>query len=148
MAKKNIGPRISDQARAWLAENFSSLSAGAELVLECNQVLYARTLQEMLGKFERGELCAMVDVMNAHMLTPFTSGQELPLSIADAVALDALDKKWEFDGRHLLAKLNSLTNYQRACLEWWANGFWYGGGADRPERDLDAYVGQLLEGRP
>lgn len=140
--KKNIGPRISDKTREWLADNFSSVSAGAEHVLECNRVLYARTLQELQGKFTRGELMAMIDVMNAHMLNPFTSGTELPLCIHDSYH-DGLAEKWEIDGNELDTKLSLLSIYQVAVLEWWANGFWYGG--DRGEMDVEKHASMLLK---
>ena len=142
--KKNISPRISDETRAWITENFSSISSGATHLLESNRVLYARTLQELKGHFSRPELMAMIDVMNAHMLNPFTSGTELPLALGDAMDLDGLAEKWEIDGRELDTKISLLSVYQVAALEWWANGFWYGGGEERPERDIDKYVAALL----
>jgi hypothetical protein len=142
--KKPVGPRVSDETSAWLAENFRSKSSGAEHVLESHRVLYSRTLQELKGHFKREELMAMIDVMNAHMLNPFTSGTELPLALRDAMDLDGLAEKWEIDGKELDTKISLLCIYQVAVLEWWANGFWYGGGEDRPERDIEEYVAVLL----
>lgn len=142
--KKNIGPRVSDKTQSWLKENFSSISAGAELVLECNRVLYARTLAELKHEFKENELKAIIDVFNAHMLTPFTSGTELELCLNDSISLDGLDKKWQIENvSDFMERINRLTAYESACLEWWANGFWYGGGTDRPERDIDEYVAML-----
>jgi hypothetical protein len=143
--KKQIGPRINDKTASWLAETFSSTSAGAEFVLDANRVLYARTLKGLKNEFTRGELMAMIDVMNSHFLTAFSAGTELILSLGDAIEMEGLAEKWQIDGAKLITDLSLMSAYELACLEWWANGFWYGGGSDRPERDLEAYVAALAK---
>jgi len=143
--KKNITPRISEKTRDWLADTFQSATWGAEFVLEASRVLYSRTLDDLKNKFSRGELMAMIDVMNAHALNSFTAGSELPLSLGDAMDLEGLAEKWQIDGPDLITRLSTLPAYDIACLEWWANGFWYGGGSDRDERDIEAYVARLAK---
>jgi len=50
----------------------------------------------------------MIDVFNSTMLTPMLAGQQLDIQVADGIALDALDKKWEIDGAALNAKIAGL----------------------------------------
>lgn len=143
--RKLISPRIGEKTQKWIMENFRSATYGAEFVLECNRLLYSRTLSEIKGKFSRGEIMAMVDVMNAHALTPFGAGGELASSLADSMAMEGLAEKWDIEGpEDFIARIGSLPSYSRACLEWWANGFWYGGGEEREERDIEKYVSMLL----
>lgn len=140
MAKKNIGPRISDKCRSWLEENFQSITGGAEMVLEGTMTNYRAALREMKGIFSAAELKSMVDVMNATMLTPSMMGQHLAISIQDAIALDGLAEKWDLDTQDFMTRLTARTTFQLTTLEWWANGFWYGGGPEHPDRDLEDYV--------
>ena len=139
MAKNNIGPRISDKCKGWLEENFQSLTGGAQMVLEGTMVNYRAALREMKGIFSTDELKAMVDVMNATILTPSMMGQHLPLSIQDAIALDGLAEKWSLDPQDFIPRLLNRTTFQITTLEWWSNAFWYGGGAWLPN-DLEDYI--------
>ncbi len=141
---RTIGPRISEKCREWLKRNFQTITGGAEMVLEGTMVNYHRALQEMKGRFSENELKSMVEVMNATMLIPMMLGQHLPLSIQDSITMDGLAEKWELDPKDFATRLAHCTNFQLATLEWWANGFWYGAGPDRLERDLDEYVKLLL----
>lgn len=81
--------------------------------------------------------------MNGTMITPGIN-DELVANAEDGIELDRLDEKWEIDKTDFLNRLHGLTSYQVAALTVWANGFWYGGGSDRPERNIEAYVHQLV----
>ncbi len=137
---KTIGPRISEKCREWLRQNFQTTTGGAEMVLEGTMVNYHRAIQELKGRFAANELQAMIDIMNFTMLTPMMLGQHLPLSINDSIAMDGLAEKFELDQLSFLTRLERCTNFQLTVLEWWANGFWYGGGLASPERDLREYI--------
>lgn len=90
----------------------------------------------------------IVDVFNATALTPMMAGQQIDINVADGIALDHLDKKWEIDGAALNAKIASLTIYEAACLEIWANGFWYGKNqVDSDNQDVEGWV-KTLEAIP
>ena len=143
MAKQNIGPRISDKSRDCLTDTFQTLNGGASYVLESFPALYRGALIELKGRFSRSELLLMVDCMNATMITPGLC-DEVRANAVDGMALDGLDEKWEVNRADLSAKLQGLTSFQTAALTIWTNGFWYGGGDERPERDLDEYAKALL----
>jgi len=143
MAKQGISLRISDKARECLAENFSGPNIGAGYVIDSFPALYRATLRELKGRFTRAELMLLVDCMNATMLTPGLC-DEVASNAIDSMALDGLDEKWEVSREELTAKLTALTAFQVAALNIWTNAAWYGGGDERPERDLDEYVKALL----
>lgn len=143
MSKSNIGPRISDKARDFLSENFQSVNSGATYLLESAQNLHRAALREIKGVFTRNELMLCLDVMNGTMLTPGIN-DELLANAVDGIALDGLDAKWEIERENFIKRLHSLTSFQVAALTIWANGFWYGGGSARPERNIEAYVKQLI----
>ena len=138
---KAISPKINDSSAEFYPSVFSNLHSGAAYVLDSFPRLYQRTLHEMRGKFMKGELSLMIDVMNATMLTPQSAGYHLAANVADGIALDGLDAKWEIDGEALNKKLAELSVFDLACLEIWANGFWYR--ANRPNDDFEAWVAQL-----
>ena len=143
MAKQGISLRISDKARECLADNFSGPNTGANYVLDSFPTLYRATLRELKSRITRAELMLLVDCMNATMLTRWLCDEVLTHAV-DAMALDALDEKWEVSRAELTAKLTSLSAFQVAALNIWTNAAWYGGGDERPERDLDEYVKALL----
>jgi hypothetical protein len=132
-------PRISDTAAKVITDGFSSLNAGCEYILNAWPALFRRTIHGLKREFERGELKLMVDIFNASILTPGIAGQHLIANCEDGIELDGLDKKWEIDKKKFLEKIHSLTIFEAACLEIWANGFWYGAGGKR-KLDIDTYV--------
>ena len=143
---KAISPKISDNAAEFYPSLFSNLHSGAIYTLEAFPRLYQRTLHSLKGRFSRGELMLMVDVMNATALTPGMAGHTLLANVPDGIALDHLDEKWEIDDPALNEKMAGLHPFEAACLEIWANGFWYREKAEgiSSGEELGAWVGQLL----
>jgi hypothetical protein len=139
---KNVSPRISPKSQEFYAESFDSINAGAEYVLDAFPALYRRTIQLLKGRFSRGELMLMIDVNNGLWLTPGHAGQHMDIQVADGIALDALDEKWEIDGRALNAKIGALTIFEAACLELWVNAFW----AQDDHANIEEYVAALSAG--
>lgn len=145
MATKRTAPRIGEQAEKFYVGHFSSLNGGMEYIAGAIPQLYRLTMHNLRGRFTRGELMLMIDVFNATALTPMLAGQQLDIQVADGIALDELDKKWEIDGGALNNKIADLTIFEAACLEIWANGFWYGKAqVDADSQDIEAWAGQLL----
>jgi hypothetical protein len=141
MPVKAIGPKISEESAAWLEKNFKNLNAGATYILDAFPGLYARTLHDLAGNFPRGELLAMVDVMNATWLTPGIAGQHLAINVRDGIELDHLDQKWEIDGKVLNRKLTNLSIFALACLEIWIGAFWKQENHD----NLEDWVKQFIQ---
>ena len=137
-------PRIPGKSAEILAETFSSLNAGAEYVLSAWPSLYRNTLDKLRGQFSRGELMLMIDVFNSTALTAMAAGQQLDIQVDDGMRLDALDEKWGVDRNALNNKIADLTIFEAACLEIWANGFWYGGDPDKKDLDIEAHVVSML----
>jgi len=139
---KKIAPQIDQSSADFLAENFRSLNFGATYVLDAFRPLYRHTLDHIRKHFARGELMLMLDCMNGTALTAGFAGQHLQLNVYDAMKLDGLDKKWGVNRARLNNELESLTIFERACIEIWANGFWYGGPGSEG-RDIEEYVAAL-----
>jgi hypothetical protein len=127
---RKVAPKIADTAHAWYAENSNTVNQGVTYALEAWPGLYRATLTALKGRFAAAELSLMIDVLNGVLLTPEFAGQHLPADVADAVALDGLDRKWGVDGVDFQARLNSLAVFEVACLELWAHRFWESGRAD------------------
>lgn len=147
-----LGPRVSVEVAEILEKHYNSRNSGAELclgivgslandplvqqfrdpatgiehVVRTISMLYKRSLADLKGKFEAGELSLMIDVFNGTALTAGIAGQHLLISCVDGMELDALDQKWDVNRTAFTRKLQALTLTESACLEIWANGFWYG----------------------
>jgi hypothetical protein len=143
--EKKITPRISEQTAEWIPANFANMNAGAEYILEAFPVLYRRTLEEIKGVLTKSELMVMIDVFNGHALTPRMSGQELWWSVSEGIKYDSLDQKWDIKKEDMQKKMEGLTTFQCACLEIWANGFWYAEkGIEENRLDVEKHVEGLL----
>lgn len=146
--KKGItrtAPRISDSAAQFYPAIFPSLNAGLEFVADAFPVLYRRTLHGLKGRLERSELSLMIDIFNSTALRPGILGQHLAAQVSDGIALDHLDEKWEIDGKKLNEKIGKLTMFECACLELWANGFWYREcDGELGRKEFDEWIGQVL----
>ena len=138
-----INPHISDSSAQFYADNFRSRNAGAEYALDAFPALYKRTMLHIRKYFSAAELKLIIDVFNATALMPALAGQHIEASVADAIELDQLDKKWEIDGAGLLTRVHELTIFEATCLEIWANGYWYAN-IDRDLEALDEYIKPLL----
>lgn len=141
MQKKIVAPRIREGAKNWYAENFSTTNAGVRFALESFPELYKRALMEVKGRFFREELLLIVDVYNATALTPGMPMVEA--QVIDGMSLDGLDQKWGVDRDVLTKKVQGLTSFQSACLEIWANGYWYAK-TEEKLRNLQDYVETLI----
>lgn len=141
--RKRTAPRIGENSEKFYISHFSSLNAGMEYCAAAFPEIYRRAMNDMRGKFTRGELMLMIDSFNSTVLTPGLAGQHLFIHIADSIDLDALDKKWDIDPGVLLKKIGDIGLFEKACLEIWANGFWYPADPEEP-LDIEAWVKQLL----
>lgn len=117
-------PRISDKSATLYKSIFGNPNAGMEYIGDAFPALYRHTLHDMRGKFTRGELMLMIDVMNGTWLTPGMAGQHLNANVSDGIALDGLDEKWGIDGVKLNQKIGGLSIFETACLELWVQAFW------------------------
>lgn len=124
-------PKITCRTRPddaeWLAEHFGTRTAGGEFLLGAVPVLYRRTLHSLRGRFERGELMLLIDVMNGNMLAPGIAGHALAMECEDGVNLNQLDRKWEIGWPSFRAKIQDLSVFERFCLEIWGRGYWASG---------------------
>ncbi len=140
MQKKIVSPRIREESKGWYQNHFPSLNAGVTFAMESFPELYKRALLEIRGKFSREELLLIVDVYNATALTP--GMPMLEAQVGDGIALDYLDQKWGVEEDAIENKILSLTSFQSAALELWANGYWYAH-PTKKLRDLEKYVEEL-----
>lgn len=138
--RRKISPRVEESAHATLKEVFGTSNAGAEFVLNSWPALYKRTIHGLKGKFDRDELMLMVGAMNGTMLTPGITGQHIGAKVADGIDLDGLDIKRDVGGITLKAKIEQLSAFERACLEWWIQAFWI----QEDHGDIEEYVATLI----
>lgn len=142
--KLNIGPRISDFSRIFLSNNFRTVNAGAEFVIEAFGALFRRTLADLKGRFKRGELYLMLDVMNDTRLTAGFAGETLQGYVSDGIALDALDQKHDVNADDFFERFKALSPFELSVLEIWSNAFWYGGKDSNYIKNIDEYISPLL----
>jgi hypothetical protein len=135
-------PRISDRSAEFYRGIFGNLNQGLEYTLDAFPALYRYALNDLKGRFSRGELMLMIDVGNGLWLTPFMAGQHMSAQVSDGIVLDHLDEKWEIDGDVLNKMVAALTIFEAACLELWVQAFW----KNLDSLDLEAYVADLAGG--
>jgi len=133
---KRVSPRITEATETWLSETFSSLSGGAEYVLEAAESVYRRFVVDMKKAFSQPELKLIIDAYNGHMLTARFAGQGLSLGIQDSIKYDGLDSKWEIDGDALVGKIQALSLPEKMLMEAWAKGYW----EQHPAQTLEQYI--------
>lgn len=127
---KNINARISETTITAIGQRFGKSNGrpnptgGSAYILEAWAALHKRCMADLQGRFSRGELMAIIDVMNGHMLTPQFAGQSLEMGLHDSIQLDGLDRKWDFDAQDFLSKITCLTLDQLSHIEIWAKGYW------------------------
>lgn len=61
--------------------------------------------------------------------------------MADSIQMEQLDKKWKVNGKAFVAKLQTLTIFELACLELWVQTFW---NQDK-HNNIEDYVKSLSE---
>lgn len=136
-------PRIFEKTAKFYRGKFNSLNAGLEYVLEAFPELYAHTIRNLKGRFDRGELMLMIDIMSGTLLMPWHMRWSLPANVEDGIALEHYDQKWEIDGDTLKTKLASLTIFESTCLEIWIQGFWN----QTDHSNIEEYVAALSEAK-
>lgn len=123
-----LAPKIEPGAAEFLQKGFVSLNAAAVWWLEAAPLLHARGLGEMRGVFSEAELNLILDALNGCALLVAggggLSGQYVLFEVADAMALNQYDEKWGVEAAPLLARLRTLTHFQRVALELWAAQLW------------------------
>jgi len=137
-------PRISKTTAEFIPGQFRTLNAGCEHILNSWPGLFRLTLNELKERFSQGELGIMLDVMNGSMIGSDNYGRHLTMNCTDGVALYRLDKKWNIEKDPFFEKLGNLTTFQAACLEIWANAFWYSQTAKNSEGTIEDYIKSLL----
>ena len=147
MARKAIAPHISEASAKFYADQFTTLNYGTTYTLDSFPVLYQHTLHDLKSVFSEPELMLMIDVFNATALMPQLAGQHFEIQVRDGIELDGRAEKWKIDRDVMLKKIAALPIFSLACLEIWANGFWYGN--EENQKDLDGeqfreWVKQLL----
>lgn len=144
-----VAPKISDGAAKWYSEIWPSLNAGVTTAIEILPILYRSALAEMKGKFSRGELGMILDVLNGYAgITTMGGwgfvGRGILLEIQDSFRLypGSYESKWEIsDGNDFMRRLSELPRFHLAVLEIWAGAFWEKHYIDT---DLDEYIKPLV----
>lgn len=154
MAKKNINARLTDeQTQAIIArfgtptigvnalagvsaemdglmEFFEDPTAALSWTVEMFPAMIKRTWAEIRGKFTRGELSMIADVMNGTATLSMgmgrSAGQHITLNVADSFGLypGQYEEQWGVVRDTLMEKIQALTSFQRVSLEFWAAQFW------------------------
>lgn len=119
-------------------------TGGVGFLIDSFKSLYRQNLMKLKGEFERNELLLIIDVMNGTILTPGMAGQHLLGNVADGIALDNLDEKWEIEKTKLIEKLRLLSIPELALFELWIQGFWEQT-LDQKPLELEEYIQPLLE---
>jgi hypothetical protein len=134
--KSTTSFRASDEAKKQLSALHSSVSAGAERAIDCYLALRSRSLHEIKGKFSRGELSYLVDMMNGTMLeVQFAVNPSVQIAaIEDADKYEGLAAKWGVNLPVMIDKFMELNSAQCLFLIEEIKMFW-----ENPQ-DLDGFL--------
>ncbi len=145
-----VAPKIRAAAMDWWLKFFENKNSAASWALEEIPYLVDVTLARMRGRFSRGELMMMVDVLNGHQavisyMSHGTTGHHIGLSIMDSFEIypGLYEEKWGVGKDTFLDKLRACTRWELACLELWIAGFW--NGRFNEEKFMEDWLNILLE---
>lgn len=136
MADGYACPMLPSETISEYREIFQTVEDGIEYVLEMFPMLFRNALSEIRGKFSRKEVMLIIRVMSGLILSPQLAGQYVIGNVLDRIAREDLVASDGIEKSGFLEKLRTLNTFQRACLEIWANSYWYHGG--KPYEDSDA----------
>ena len=140
---RKVSPRISDLAATFYAQNFSSLNAGAEYVLDSFPMLYRHALASAWGVFTEGELLLMLDACKDLMLTPQLIGCHLIAAVRNAIELSQAHEEWSVSPAVFIGKLNGLPVCVVAGLEVWCRAFFESEEFKKGDRAAIDYVAYI-----
>ena len=142
--KKRIQPYLTPQAINFYDRAFDTAAEGVSFACESFPIWYTNTLRELRGKFTRGELSMIIDILNGTVIMPYFA-DSIWLEISDSFDLypGVYEDKWSADKKTFIGKIEALTHFQRCCLEIWAKAFWSG---DYNAPDAIANHCKILEG--
>ncbi len=136
MADSYVCPTLPSETISNYREIFQTVDDGIEYVLEMFPVLFKNALSEIRGRFSKKEVMLIIRVMSGLILSPQLAGQYIVGNVLDRIGREDLLASVGIEKSGFLEKLRSLNIFQRACLEIWANSYWYQGG--KPYEDSDA----------
>lgn len=84
------------------------------------------------------ELKGIVDVVNGTLIAPALA-RFFRHEIEDAISIDKIDVKWEFDAGALTAKMDQFSMSDWIVLYQWGRAFW-----SYPDQSLDEYAKAFL----
>lgn len=110
------GESLGDTARRDLARYYSLLERARRVL---------RSEAGGLAPFTGDELSLIADACNGVVWDPPMFGT-LAIGVADSIALDGLDAKWNVDSAALMDKINALSDSEEWALidaigRWWAS---------------------------
>ena len=127
-----VAPKITAATAEWYKTTWPSLNAGVTIAIEMLPRLHAEAIAELRGKFSRGELAMILDVMNGHagvmvLGGSMSVGYHIPPNIEDSFRIypGMYEEKWEItDAAGFVKRLNGVTRFHLVALEIWSAAFW------------------------
>jgi len=124
----SIDPMASHQCAEFLEAHFKHIGIGAEFIMNGFFHLFTAELRNLKGYFAEDELNIMLWAMQDTVLAPKQAGRILVEELAVLQRLGGADSLYTIDWFSLNGRLKKLNAFQRAVVEIWAHGFWYGAG--------------------
>lgn len=122
MAKQSTSIFLDDQLKAKI-----KLRGDQSHIIrrDLDRIYYAidKTLVENRIGLTIDEACLIVDASNGTLYDPWSIGA-LDGEVADSIALDHTDTKWEIDGKALVAKLQGASYAEKLALVDSAERYW------------------------
>lgn len=141
-----VGILVPVATRDWLTNIglFQTPSTGARLIVMATPLLYTRTIKELKGRFLRDELLAIVKLCENAVFPNHVPGDELISHINIAIPTGQ-GRVLGVAAGPVLSKLQRLTSYQAAVLQWWLCSYQYKVICQEPPEALEDLLDILLE---
>ena len=131
MAKQTTSIRFDEDTKK-LVQQYPTSQRGVEEftwrvteIIRTASDMLRHTKRELAGLLTQPEACLIADVCNSLLYYSNVNPKSVLLgSVEDGCILDGLAAKWDVDKAALLAKLNSLTEYQAYVVLTMAFEFW------------------------
>ena len=123
---------IQNKLREWVGPR-GELSPGARQLLERYFALIERELREVA--LSEAEAALVADALNGTLIEPHTATL-MWAEVAEAIRLDALDRKWDVDGEALVAKLRGMCPGKLFAIAHAVEAFWRNHSGENPSDAL------------
>jgi hypothetical protein len=125
MTPKRTSIMLYSRAEAFInARSEDNFSSALNQSIERYEEILKQARVKLLEIFTEKEMALIIDVLNGTLFSEPISIHMVYGEVGDGINMDALDQKWEVDGKALVEKVRNLDYAEKVALvdaveRWW-----------------------------